>query len=340
MPRLGFASPEIWRKKKTSSLNERPVRTWKYGRLARKWKDPLPHIHFQVWAVSFREGNPPKRRFPKKLIECQLDSHSRKVPQKEKVTAWHFSWNKDKQKANPPVWYFLETLEPRLQPIVLECVSTIFTCLRPLSTFKVAPLRPNIQTTNYYRSFHQTGRIFPAFTLHLSLFFTRFFWQMFQAPPILDDLWNPRSWSVDPSTGTPRTTSVKKKKRRKMSTEESFFFESWSLKMRGFFYHLFPLTKILMCEEKNGFLQNSLETYESFDFFSRRKSGKLRTRHLACPRWLPRGVDPTSTALHWARQRLHEISGFFVGCPRPKPGFKKSKEWSKVTSLQKGSESW
>ena len=132
----------------------------------------------------------------------------------------------------------------------------------------------------------------------------------------------------------------KKKNEERWALKSPFFFESWSLKMRGFFYHLFPLTKILMCEEKNGFLQNSLETYESFDFFSRRKSGKLRTRHLACPRWLPRGVDPTSTALHWARQRLHEISGFFVGCPRPKPGFKKSKEWSKVTSLQKGSESW
>ena len=165
-----------------------------------------------------------KEGFQKNWLNANWIPHSRKVPQKEKVTAWHFSWNKDKQKANPPVWYFLETLEPRLQPIVLECVSTIFTCLTPLSTFKVAPLRPNIQTTNYYRSFHQTGRIFPTFTLHLSLFFTRFFWQIFQAPPILDDLWNPRSWSVDPSTGTPRTTSVKKKKNEERWALKSPFF--------------------------------------------------------------------------------------------------------------------
>lgn len=207
-----------------------------------------------MWAVSFREGNPPKRRFPKKLIECQLDSQSRIVPQKQKVIAWHFSWNKDKQKANPPVWYFLETLEPRLQPIVLECVSTIFTCLTPLSTFKVAPLRPNIQTTNYYyRSFHQTGRIFPTFTLHLSLFFTRFFLANFSGTS--HSGWSLKS-KIMVGRSIHRNTSDhirEKKKRRKMSTEESFFLESWSLKMRGFFLSFVSTNKNFKVWRKKWF---------------------------------------------------------------------------------------
>ena len=131
-----------------------------------------------------------------------------------------------------------------------------------------------------------------------------------------------------------------KKKRRKMSTEESFFLKVEVSKCVDFFYHLFPLTKFLKCEEKMVSFRIPLKHMSRLISSAEESPGNCGHGTSLARGGCPAGWIPTSTALHWARQQLHEISGFFVGCPRPKPGFKKSKEWSKVTSLQKGSESW
>lgn len=196
-----------------------------------------------------------------------MDSHSRIVPQK--------------QKSLPDIWVGTKINKSKSSSLILP-----WNTRAPFTTHRFGVRFDNLHlfdatfdfqsctaspkyTTVVFIKQAESSQLLPSTCPYLY----RFYFGKLKAPPILDDLCYPRSWSVDPSTvGTPRTTSVKKKTKKDESPKSPFFLESWSLKMPGFF--IFFDEQNFKCEEKNGFLQFNLKHMSTLISCSRSKVRK------------------------------------------------------------------